>query len=170
MGWDNNDKFTVYSVDNMTLLRSRCVNLTGIKSPVCQFDSNKITSISDPTNETGVANKNYVDSIKPVITIWATAKRILDAGGTGWHMGVTAIGDKQASYVMPVSGRILYGSLGINTNSDIPLYPDVNVVRVEVNREGIPFAIPLSEILFTHPVNAITCTYYYSFRAMPNIR
>ncbi len=129
-----------------------CVNLTGIKSPVCQFDRDKITSISDPTNETDVANNNYVASIKPVITIWAIAKRILDADGMGWHMGVTAIGDKQASYVIPVSGRILYRSLGINTNSDIPLYP---VVRVEVNREGIPFAIPLSERLVTHPINSI---------------
>ena len=47
----------------MTLLRNKYVNLRGIK----------ITGISDPTDETGVANKRYVDSIKPVITIWATA-------------------------------------------------------------------------------------------------
>ncbi len=67
-------------------------------------------------------------------------------------MGVNAIGDKQGGYVMPVSGRILYGSLGINSNSDIPLDPDVNVVRVEVNGEATELAIPLSGRLVTHPV------------------
>ncbi len=98
---------------------------------MCQFDRDKITGISDPTDETDVASKRYVASIKPIITIWATAKRILDADGTGWHMAVNAIGDKQAGYVMPVSGRIIYGSVGINNNSDISLNPDVNVFRVE---------------------------------------
>ncbi len=66
MGWDNNNKFTIYSVDN---------NDPPTKQ-VCQFDRNKITGIADPTDETDVANKRYIDSIKPVITIWATAKRI----------------------------------------------------------------------------------------------
>ncbi len=82
-------------------------------------------------------------------------------------MGVNAIGDRQASYVMPVSGRILYGSLGINSNSDIPLDPDVNVVRVEVNGEATELAIPLSERPITHLVNAGGSI---TFRTMPNIR
>ncbi len=95
-----------------------------------------------------------MDNRKCVITIWATAKRMLDADGTGWPMGVNVIGDKQAGYKMLVSGRILYGSLGINTNSNISLDRDVNIVRVEVNGEAAEFAIPCSERLVTHPVNA----------------
>ena len=95
---------------------------------VCQFDRNKITGISDPTDETDVANKHYVYSIKPVITIWATAKRTLQTGVMGFHTGVNAIANKQAGYVMPVSGRILYGSLGVHVNNITSLpQPDVNV-------------------------------------------
>lgn len=40
MGWDNHDNFSIYSD----------------KKQVYQFDRNKITSISDPTHETDVAN------------------------------------------------------------------------------------------------------------------
>ncbi len=95
---------------------------------VCQFDRNKITGISDPTDETDVAKKHYVDSIKSVITIWATAKRTLQTGVMGFHTGVNAIANKQAGYVMPVSGRILYGSLGVHVNNITSLpQPDVNV-------------------------------------------
>ncbi len=70
---------------------------------VCQFDRNKITGISDPTDETDVANKRYVDSIKPVIAIWATAKRTLQTGVMGFHTCVNAISNKQAGYPMPFS-------------------------------------------------------------------
>lgn len=44
---------------------------------------------------------------------------------------------------MPDSGRIIYGSLGINgDNLSIDIH--VNVVRVELIETAIPFSIPYS--------------------------
>ncbi len=107
MGWDNNNSFTIYSVYN---------NDPPTKQ-VYQFDRNKITDITDPTDETGVVNKRYVDSIKSVIALSLTAKTTLQTGVMGFHTGVNANANKQAGFVMPVSGRILYGSLGIHVNN-----------------------------------------------------
>ncbi len=67
---------------------------------------------------------------------------------------------------MPVSGRLFYRYLGINSNSDISLDRDVNVVRVEVNGEATELAIPLSGRLVTHLVNAGDSI---TFWTMPNI-
>ncbi len=56
---------------------------------------------------------------------------------------------------MPVSGRMFYGSLGINGDNisqDPRAHPDV--VRVEINGTAIPFTIPLSGRLATHSVNS----------------
>ncbi len=57
-----------------------------------------------------MADKRYMDNKRPVIAMWATAKMTLQADGTGWHMSVNAIGDKQAGYKIMISGRIFYGS------------------------------------------------------------
>ncbi len=106
-----------------------------------------------------------------MIAIWATAKRTLQTGVIGWHTGENAIANKQAGYVMPISGRILCGSLGIHVNniSSFP-QPGVNVVEVVINEIPIiNYFISLGGTRSTYPVNAGDSITFVSVVDIPNI-
>ena len=87
------------------------------------LSNNKIINVANPTSAQDDTTKQYVDSRKPLITIWAQENGPLYAGEYEWSFGS---GDlytlAKCGYCMPVSGRILRGSLssvnGANTSGD----------------------------------------------------
>ena len=88
--------------------------------------------------------------------------------GRGTECLVSA--NKQAGYVMPVSGRILHGPLGIHVNnvSSLP-QPGVNVVKVLINNIPINYFISLGGTRSTYPVNAGDSITFVSVVDIPNI-
>ena len=76
------------------------------------LNNNKITNVADPTEDDDAVTKQYVDSRKPLITIWAQENGPLNSGEYEWCFGS---GDlyilANCGYCMPASGRILRGSL-----------------------------------------------------------
>ena len=70
----------------------------------------KIKNLAEPINSRDAVNKRYVDRRKPIITIWAQEKGHLSRGQYGWSFGA---GDtfRLGGYCMPVSGRIIRGSI-----------------------------------------------------------
>ena len=76
------------------------------------LNNNKITNVADPTEDDDAVTKQYVDSRKPLITIWAQENGPLNTGEYEWSFGS---GDlytlANCGYCMPVSGRIIRGSI-----------------------------------------------------------
>lgn len=70
---------------------------------------NSVISLADPVNNIDAVNKQYVDSSKPVIAIWAEEKGDLGAGEHQWAFGHSSGGghQKYVGYIMPVSGRVI---------------------------------------------------------------
>ena len=82
--------------------------------------------------------KQYVDSRKPLITIWAQENGPLNTGEYEWSFGS---GDlytlKNCGYCMPASGRILRGSLsGVSESGAAPA--GNTAVRIVKNGRAIP--------------------------------
>ena len=74
------------------------------------MNNNKITNLLDPVNEQDATTKTYTDSRKPLITIWAQEKGPLNIGQYEWSFGGGDVA-AELGYCMPVSGRILRGSI-----------------------------------------------------------
>jgi hypothetical protein len=91
------------------------------------LNGNKIIRLANPTNFQDAATKRYVDSRKPVITIWAQENGPLNRGQYEWSFGG---GDtpQMNGYCMPVSGRILRGSLSSINGINPPDQADINIV------------------------------------------
>ena len=89
----------------------------------------KITNVADPTEDDDAVTKQYVDSRKPLITIWAQENGPLNAGEYEWSFGS---GDlytlANCGYCMPASGRILRGSLSSVSESGTAGYIMVRIV------------------------------------------
>ena len=79
------------------------------------MNDNKLTGLANPTGPQDATTKSYADSRKPVITIWAQKGGHLTGGQYEWSFGG---GDTphMNGYCMPVSGRILRGSLSSVNN------------------------------------------------------
>ena len=93
------------------------------------MNNNKITGLADPTNAQDVVTKHYVDSRKPVITIWAQELSNLNARQYEWSFGGGNTPEKMG-YCMSTSGRILRGSLSsINNNN----YVGLALVNIVIN-------------------------------------
>ena len=75
------------------------------------LNGNKIIRLANPTNFQDATTKRYVDSRKPVITIWAQEIGPLNIGQYEWNFGGVNNTPVGLGYCMPVSGRILRGSL-----------------------------------------------------------
>ena len=94
------------------------------------MSDNRITDLANPNSLQDAATKLYVDSRKPVITIWAQEVGNLNAGQYEWSFGG---GDAPESigYCMPCSGRILRGSLS-SMNDENP--SRIALVSVAINK------------------------------------
>ena len=75
------------------------------------LSNNKIVNVSEPTSDQDAVTKNYVDSRKPLITIWAQENGPLNSGQDEWSFGGGEYTPTNCGYCMPASGRILRGSL-----------------------------------------------------------
>ena len=75
------------------------------------LSNNKIVSVANPTSAQDAVTKHYSDSRKPLITIWAQENGPLNSGEYEWSFGGGEYTQAQCGYCMPVSGRILRGSL-----------------------------------------------------------
>ena len=84
---------------------------------------NKITSLSDnPTNDTDVVNKKYVDSRKPLVSVWATAKGDLHQDQYEFEFGEKSrISSKgRVGWICPTNGRIIRANIkGRKGNMDV---------------------------------------------------
>ena len=76
----------------------------------------KITNIGNPNNDNDAANKNYVDSRKPIIAIWAAENGSLDVKTFEWSWGNGATGSKYG-YPMLSDGRVIRAGATINPNN-----------------------------------------------------
>ena len=94
------------------------------------MNNNKIVNLSEPTEDDDATTKQYVDSRKPLITIWAQENGPLNTGEYEWSFGS---GDlytlKNCGYCMPASGRILRGSLSGVSESGMSVVSRVNIVK-----------------------------------------
>ncbi len=99
-------------------MRNKYTNFIGIKSLVFQVRLMKVVWFINGTRITKKNCNHHLDNCKKnVIQRYckAHANRILQAGSTGWRVGVNAIEDKQATrYVMPARGRIFSMDLSLH--------------------------------------------------------
>ena len=74
-----------------------------------KMGNNKISGVGEPTHGQDAATKKYVDSKKPLITIWAEESSRIDAGAYEWSFGNGASGQTHADcgYTMLAAGRVL---------------------------------------------------------------
>jgi len=94
-------------------------------------DSSRMINLSEPSAGGEPATKSYVDSRKPIITIWAEQNGVIENQKFEWSIGSGAEGRTYhySGYTMMVSGIILRMALdGAAGNSPIPFEATVNVV------------------------------------------
>ena len=87
-----------------------------------------VGNLQDPINPQNAATKNYVDSRKPVITVWAEENDPTKAEQYQWSFGNGATGDKERGYPMPAAGRILRMGLSGSARGSPPAEMIVNIV------------------------------------------
>ena len=91
--------------------------------------SNKIITIGEaraqvatPTESNDIATKGYVDSRKPVITVWAEENGSIQNGRYEWSFGNGAEGEdhRQSGYTMLAPGRVIRMGLCATTSLGPP--------------------------------------------------
>ena len=106
-------------------------SLISVHKHVTMNDSSRIMDLPLPSTGGEPATKNYVDSRKPLITIWAEQKGVIENQKFEWSFGGGAEGrtHRHSGYTMMASGRILRMGLGGTAGSSvIPYEATVNVV------------------------------------------
>jgi hypothetical protein len=130
---------------------------------------NSVKIMTRPIEDVDATNKEYVDSKKPIIAIWAASHGSIVNGKSEWYFGEKIKNDTQSGFMMPVRGKIIRGSLSIAYNSGAGIF-DVNtdVVQVEVNGRGSYLQINTGAKIFdTLPINQGDII---SFKSIVNIR
>jgi len=116
-----------------------------IHKNITMNDSSRIINLPKPSTGGVSETKSYVDSRKPIITIWAEQNDVMKNQIFEWSFGSGAEGrtHHHSGYTMMVNGRILrMGLFGAAGNSPIPFEATVNVV---VNgREKEDFRVTIS--------------------------
>lgn len=108
---DGQDAANMSYVDDQTIDKLR---KTGdVMSGKLDMGGKKIVNVEQPTDDNDVATKGYVDVRKPIIAIWAEERGQTTDGEYEWSFGNGSDGQdhRWLGYTMPVSGRIIKGSL-----------------------------------------------------------
>ena len=96
--------------------------------------NSKIVNVGNPTSAQDVVTKQYVDSRKPLITIWAQENGPPNRGEYEWSFGS---GDlytlAKCGYCMPALGWIIRGSISSAHDSDNTDDIRPAVVRIVIN-------------------------------------
>jgi hypothetical protein len=120
-GKDFHFQLGISTDDNLVLY---AVNSEKVIHEVCTFTNNKLTGISNPIHPNDAVNKQYVDSKKPVISVWAASNGRLVINASKWSFGEKARNGPR-TYPMLVSGRITHGMVSV-VYSDGATIPDPN--------------------------------------------
>jgi len=113
-----------------------------IHKNITMNDSSRIINLPEPSAGGELATKSYVDSRKPIITIWAG---VIENQKFEWSFGSGAEGrtHRHSGYTMMASGRILRMDLDATArNTAIPFEATVNVVVNRREKEGYSVSIP----------------------------
>ena len=98
-------------------------------------------NLVDPTDPSNAATKRYVDSRKPIITLWAEEKDSIDNNEYEWSFGNGSAGatHRNCGYTMMTSGRVIRMGLVASSSSTVPNDITVNIVvnGVEKTAYGI---------------------------------
>ena len=116
-----------------------------IHKNITMKDSSRIINLPKPTAGGEPATKSYVDSPKPIITIWAEQNGVIENQQFEWSFGSGAEGrtHRHSGYAMMASGRILRMGLGATAgNTTIPFEATVNVVVSGREKDGYSVTIP----------------------------
>lgn len=94
------------------------------------MNSHRIMYLPEPSSSQDAATKNYVDSRKPLITVWAEESAPIGNGAYEWSFGNGADGAAHANcgYTMMTSGRVLRMGLAASTSNGAPGAATVNIV------------------------------------------
>jgi len=95
------------------------------------MNNNRITNLPEPSTGQEPATKYYVDSRKPLITVWAEENEMIETGTFEWSFGSGASGrwHRRSGYPMMVSGRIIrMGLAGCESGFAVRFDAKVNIV------------------------------------------
>ena len=97
---------------------------------VVRLKQDAVTRVREPIDPDNAATKNYVDSRKPLITVWAEEKGALNNNHYEWSFGNGGDGDIHGAtgYTMMTRGRILRMGLSASSNGSAQGTATVNVV------------------------------------------
>ena len=117
LGWNASGRLELCKTDATTL------------TTVCEFSADHVTGLQDPVAPSDAATKNYVDSRKPLVTVWAENNTGSMNGAFQWSFGSGASGVSKHGYPVMVAGRILcMGLSAARGNGGTPGAVTVNVV------------------------------------------
>ena len=74
--------------------------------------SSRIINLPEPSASGEPATKSYVDSLIPIITIWAEENGVIKNQKFEWSFGSEAEGHRHSSYTMMAPDRMLRMGLG----------------------------------------------------------
>ncbi len=80
-----------------------------------KMGSHQIKGVMDPVDPKDAATKNYVDSRKPLITVWAEESGSLSSDEYEWSFGNGVTGNTNSGYTMMAAGRALRMGLAAAT-------------------------------------------------------
>lgn len=95
-----------------------------------KMGNHQIKGVTNPVDQQDAATKNYVDSRKPLITVWAEETGSINAAQYEWSFGNGSDGTDHANigYTMMAAGRVLRMGLAASTNTTAPGTVMVNIV------------------------------------------
>ena len=124
LGWNDSDRLELRKTDATTA------------TTVCEFTADRITGLQDPVAPSDAATKNYVDSRKPLVTVWAENNNAISSGEYQWSFGNGANGNPNNGYTMMAAGRIL--RMGLTATAERAPPPSGVTVTIVVNGVEVP--------------------------------
>ena len=133
LGWSADGHLAVYYIERGDIQ---------IKA-VAKFSPTHLTSLALPVKSGDAASKEYVDSRKQVVTIWAEEKGPLTSNHSEWSFGSAAEGRSHAKcgYPMSASGRLARLALACTNGRG----QAIGTVTVSVVLDGITTYVSITK-------------------------